>query len=337
LKIAYLLASSGLSGGAKVVFQQAEELASRGHRVVLVCPDPPPRWFPLLRSQYEESDFDGSRALAESDVAVATFWTTVEPAVSFAHGPVFHLCQGYEADFAAYAAVRDRIVAAYRLPTRKLALTPRLVELLRENGHGDADLIGQAFDAEAFAGPPRPARDPLSILLLGIDEGEVKGVRDGLAALAVLRARGAVFRVLRASPEPVSRWERDLGVTDEYHRAVSVDRMPFLFERADIFLGPSHAEDGFDLPVLEALASGLPAALSDTPAHRFSAEDAAVFFAPSDVPAIADALAALLHDPGERERLGRLGPPRAAEFRTSDVADRLEAIFAAAMRPAAGP
>ncbi|HET9794118.1 MAG TPA: glycosyltransferase family 4 protein [Thermoanaerobaculia bacterium] len=332
MRIVYLLASSVLSGGTKVVLQQAEELASRGHRVTVVCPEPPPSWFPRGRAAYEESAFGTSRALPESDVAVATFWTTVEPAVAHAAGRVFHLCQGYEASFGGYANVRDRIVAAYRLPTRKLALTPRLREVLRENGHGEAEVIGQAFDAAAFASPPRPAREPLSVLLPGIDEGDVKGVRDGLAALVDLRARGEIFRILRVSPEPVSRWERDLGATDEYHRAVAVDRMPFLYRRADVFLGPSHVEDGFDLPALEALASSLPAALSDTPAHRFSAGDAAVFFPPGDVAAIAEAVAKLLRDRPERERLAHRGPARAAAFRTSDVADRLEAIFAEAIR-----
>jgi glycosyltransferase involved in cell wall biosynthesis len=334
LRIAYLLASSGLSGGAKVVFQQAEELARRGHRVTVVCPEPPPTWLSGGRSAYEESAFAASRALRESDVAVATFWTTAEPAVAHGGGRVFHLCQGYEADFAGYAGVREGILAAYRLPTRKLALTPRLREILRENGHGEAEVVGQAFEAADFAAPPRPVREPLSILLPGIDEGDVKGVRDGLRALAALRARGESFRVLRVSPEPVSRRERDLGVTDEYHRAVPADRMPFLYRRADVFLGPSHAEDGFDLPALEALAASLPAALSDTPAHRFSAGEAALFFPAGDVEAIAGAVAKLLRDRGERERLARLGPPRAASFRTSDVADRLESVFSAAIREA---
>ena len=336
MKIAYLLASSALSGGAKVVFQQAEELARRGHRVTVVSPDPPPDWFPVERAAWERSDLALSRAVAESDVAVATFWTTVAPAVARAGGAVFHLCQGYEASFGAYADRREEIVAAYRLPARKLALTPHLARVLREAGHGEALVIGQAFEAGDFARPPRRRPPPLSVLLPGIDEGEIKGVREALAALAALRARGASFRLLRVSAEPVSRWERELGVSDEYHRAVLPERMPFLYARADVFLGPSHAEEGFDLPALEAIASGLPAALSDTPAHRHSAGEAAVYFPAGDASAIAGAVETLLSDAAERERLARLGPARAASFRTADVADRLEEFFAAAARERRG-
>ena len=332
MRIAYLLASGALSGGAKVVLQQAEELARRGHRVTVVAPGPPPGWFPMRHAAWEDSELALSRAVAGSEVAVATFWTTVSPAVSRAAGAVFHLCQGYEASFGAYADRRDEILAAYRLPARKLALTPHLALVLRQAGHGEAEVIGQAFEAGDFARPPRRRPPPLAVLLPGIDEGEIKGVREALAALAALRAGGAVFRVLRVSAEPVSRWERALGVSDEYHRAVPPDRMPFLYGRADVFLGPSHAEEGFDLPALEAIASGLPAALSDTPAHRHSAGDGAIYFAPGDAASIAGAVETLLGDPAQRERLARLGPPRAANFRTSDVADRLEAVFSAALR-----
>ena len=332
MKIVYLLASSALSGGAKVVFQHAEELARRGHAVTIASPDPRPDWFPLRRSAWEEGDLARSRSLAESEAAVATFWTTVAPAVARAGGAVFHLCQGYEASFQAYAPFRERILEAYGLPTRKLALTPPLAGILRGAGHGEAAVIGQAFDAGDFAVPPRPERPRPSVLVPGIDEGEIKGVREALAALAALRGRGLRFRVLRVSAEPVSRWERDLGVTDEYHRAVPPSRMPRLYARADVFVGASHAEEGFDLPALEALASALPAALSDTPAHRYSAGDAAVWFAAGDAAGIAEAVERLLGDAAERSRLALLGPPRAARFRTADVADRLESEFEAALR-----
>ena len=331
MKIAYLLAANGLSGGAKVIFEQAEELARRGHGVTVACPDPRPSWFPPGRARYEEGPFERSAAIAESDAVVATFWTTVAPAVARARGPVFHLCQGYEADFGAYASERDRILAAYALPTHKLVLAPHLRDRLARAGHGSADVVGQTFDAALFAVPERRWREPPAVLVAGVDEGEIKGVREALTALAGLRARGRVFRLLRVSPEPVSAWERGLGATDEYHRAVAPERMPFVYARADLFVGPSHPEEGFDLPALEALAAGLPSALSDTPAHRHSAGNGAMFFAPRDADAIAGAVQKLLEDADLRRRLSTLGAERAKAFRTSDVGERLDAIFRAAV------
>ena len=107
--IAYLVPESGISGGQRVIFQQAEGLARADAAVTLVCPSPPPDWFPLEAARWEQSEFSASGALAAADVRVATFWTTVAPAVFRARGPVFHLCQGYEADLSFYAAWRDGI------------------------------------------------------------------------------------------------------------------------------------------------------------------------------------------------------------------------------------
>ena len=54
---------------------------------------------------------------------MATFWTTAEPALKGARGPVFHLSQGYEAAFSFYADKRQDIEAAYRLPRHGQAAT----------------------------------------------------------------------------------------------------------------------------------------------------------------------------------------------------------------------
>lgn len=333
MKIAYLLASSGLSGGAKVVFQQAEELARRGHEVTVVSPEPPPGWFALSACGFEQSSAPASRALAESDAVIATFWTTIDPAVRAARGTVFHLCQGLESDTAFYADRREAIRAAYRLVPRKLVVSPHVGEFLRTLGFTDVVDVGQCFDAGAFRVADRvfDGEDPW-ILLPGLYEIDVKGVGEGLEALALLRRRGARFRVARVSPERVCGEERQRGIVDEYHRCLPPDRMPALLARSDVFLGPNHAVEGFGLPSLEALAAGVPAALSDTPSHRAMAGGDAVFFPAGDVEAMAAALARLIEEPETRRRLSAAGPLRAGRYRTSDVADRLEAVFEAARR-----
>ncbi len=77
MKIAYLLESTGLFGGVKVVLQQADALARRGHRVTVVSPEPAPEWFRLARARFERSSYRESPALAEAEVRVATFFRTV--------------------------------------------------------------------------------------------------------------------------------------------------------------------------------------------------------------------------------------------------------------------
>jgi glycosyltransferase involved in cell wall biosynthesis len=328
VRIVYLLESSGLSGGAKVAFQQAEELGRRGHDVAVVCPEPPPDWFELARVRYESAEFEESKVLERAEVAVATFWTTVEPALSRARGAVFHLCQGYEADFSFYADRRDRIEAAYRRRTHKLAVAPHLAERLEREGLGPVTVVGQTFEAAEFRCEGRPpGRRPLRVLVPGIGTGDLKGVAEALDALSELRRGGGDFLVARVSAHAPSAAERRLGVADEFHESIAPNRMPALLASVDVLVAPSHEVEGFDLPLLEGLAAGLPCAASDTPAHRHSAGDAALFFAPRHTAGIVDAVGRLLAEPAERARLWAAGPERASRFRTSDVADRLEDVF----------
>jgi len=317
-----------ISGGGKVILQQAEELGRRGHTVTVIGPEQAPAWFPLRRARYERSSFEGAAALREADVAVAGFFTTIEPALAHAPGVVFHLCQGVESDTAWYASRKEEIEAAYRRAPRKLVVAPHLKTLLASRGFEDVQDIGQTFEAEVFRVEGRTfERRPLKVLLPGIFPIDSKGVPESLEALAALRREGREFRLVRVSAEPVSPEERAMRVVDEYHARVPPSRMPKLLALADIFLGPNHAIEGFDLPALEALASGLPAALSDTPAHRNTAGDSAVFFAPQDVAGIRKAVGRLFVEEGTRRRLSGEGPTRAARFRTPDVGDRLEEIF----------
>jgi glycosyltransferase involved in cell wall biosynthesis len=337
LRIAYLLETAELSGGVKVVFQQAEALARRGHRVSIVSPGAPPGWFPLSRARFERSSFRESVELARADIRIATFWTTVAPALEASRGVVFHLCQGYEGSFSFYADRREEIEAAYRSPARKLAVSQALASKLDSLGFGPTKNVGQAFDGSLFF--PAPDRKPLpgeapAVLLVGLYEADVKGIGIALEGLRLWRERGGVFRLVRVSTHAVSEEEKAAGLADQFHHRLSPDRMPFAYRSADLFLGPARPEEGFGLPILEALACGVPCLLSDTPGHREIAGDAAAYFPDGDPEGLAAALSALCL-PEARARTRVEGPRAAARFDVAAVAANLEAEFERA-RPSGG-
>jgi glycosyltransferase involved in cell wall biosynthesis len=330
VRIAYLLESTALSGGVQVVLVQAEALARRGHRVTVVSPDAPPSWFDLTRARFERSAFTDSPALSRAEIRVATFWTTVAPALSGAAGPVFHLSQGYEAAFRFYADRRDRIEEAYRAPTRKLAVSASLAAKLEALGFGPVENVGQAFEARGFhPGPPRDPDVPV-VLLVGPHDADVKGVDVGMAGLALWRARGGRFRLRRVATTPPAPSESSSGLVDEYHLAVPPERMPFVYRSSDLFLGPFREEEGFGLPTLEALASGLSCLLSDTPGNlEIAGPDGARFFRDGDPESLARELPAALGEPARR--LARTaGPGIASRYSPEAVAERLEQAFARA-------
>ncbi len=85
------------------------------------------------------------------------------------------------------------------------------------------------------------------------------------------------------------------------------------YESATCLAFPSLAE-GFGLPVLEAMARGLPVACSDATSLPEVAGDAALYFDPLDVPAMTGAIERLLADGELRARLAAAGRERAAGF-----------------------
>src|SRR5262249_41188535 len=152
-----------------------------------------------------------------ADVRVATFWSTVAPALEGARGPVFHLCQGYEGDFSFYADRRGLIEQAYGRPTRKLAVSEALAARLTRHGYGPVTNVGQAFDGGSFfPGPDRNGAVPW-VLVVGPYEADVKGIGIALEGLALWRRKGGAFRVRRVSTHPPGEAERASGLVDAYH------------------------------------------------------------------------------------------------------------------------
>jgi glycosyltransferase involved in cell wall biosynthesis len=84
---------------------------------------------------------------------------------------------------------------------------------------------------------------------------------------------------------------------------------------------PSRYE-GFGLPCLEAMASGVPVAAAATSALPEVCGDAAVLADPEDPAALADAIARAR---AERDRLVPAGLRRAAGFTWGETARRLDA------------
>ena len=339
MKVAYLLESTALFGGVKVVLQQAEALARRGHRVTVVSPEPAPDWFRLVRARFERSSYRDSSALAEAEVRVATFYRTVPLALEGARGPVFHLSQGYEGGFRYYreAGLVGEIERIYRLPARKLAISATLAQRLESLGFGAVANVGQTFDPDEFSpGPERPANDPPVVLVVGAIEVESKGIDVALAGLAEFRRRGGRFRLRRISYAPPGPLERELGldVADEYHTRLPPERMPFAYRASDLFVGSSRVEEGFGLPSLEAMACGIPCLFSDVPTHRELGGGAASYFADGDPGRLADALPAMLTAEA-RSRARVAGPAEAARYDSAFVAERLEHAFREALGQAA--
>jgi len=104
------------------------------------------------------------------------------------------------------------------------------------------------------------------------------------------------------------------------------------YRAASVFLFPSRYE-GFGLPILEAMASGVPVAYAEAASLPETAGPAGLAFPAEDDAALADILERLAANPAMRQRQIVLGRNRAAAFSWETCAT---AVYAALQEAAAG-
>ncbi len=173
-------------------------------------------------------------------------------------------------------------------------------------------------------GPAWPAWPRPVVLTVGINKPH-KNLETLIRALALIPPPQ---RPLLASAGPVDRRYPDAvalarkhGVADDVTALgmVAEDQLASLYHSATLFAFPTRAE-GFGLPLLEALALGVPAIASDLPVLREIAGDAAWFVPSDDSQSWANAITSLLDDELHRSTMTQHGIERAGRFDYADSA-----------------
>lgn len=214
-------------------------------------------------------------------------------------------------------ATRADLLCFYRLPDGKIRVIPLGVD--------------PKFFEIAQTRRPEP------ILLTVSTLHPHKNLDRLLRAFAVFHRARPEFRLVIAGlrgfeAANLERLREELGLADavEFTGWIPRDDLYALYARAFAFVYPSTFE-GFGLPVLEALAAGVPAACSNIEPLSSTAGDAVLQFDPEDEKALLDAMTRLVSDEGLRTRLAVAGPQRAAQFSWQTTARlTLDAVIEAA-------
>jgi glycosyltransferase involved in cell wall biosynthesis len=137
--------------------------------------------------------------------------------------------------------------------------------------------------------------------------------------LVIAGGRGWLYQPIVDEAAKYPECVRVLGFVDDTD-------LPALYRHAVAFAFPSLYE-GFGLPVLEAMACGVPVVCSDTSSLPEVVGDAALLVDPLDTDALAGALVRLLSDGDLRHRLVRRGLAQAATFTWQKPARELLSIL----------
>ena len=218
-------------------------------------------------------------------------------------------------------AVRRDVVQHLGVPEGRVAVTP----------HGcEARFSPEADDAASGAVRARYGLPARYVLAVGTLEPR-KNLTTLLRAFARLQGAAGFDRqvglVLAGArgwlDDPVFRTVQALGLEAAVRIPgfIDDDDLPAVYRGAELVVFPSLYE-GFGLPLLEAMACGVPVVAADTSALPEVAGGAAMLVDPLDVEGMAQAMARVLGDEALRGRLRDAGIARAAQFSWETAARR---------------
>ncbi len=236
-------------------------------------------------------------------------------------------------------------------------LAPRTTLAIADSAYNETHLAEAGFAATAVVPPSAavgddpasaPSRHDTRAGAVWLAVGRVapnKALEHTIAALAVARQGRGQDATLRIVGKPATdayagalrQYVADLGL----ERAVTFTgyatdaAVAAAYTKADVLVVTSEHE-GFGVPVVEAMAAGLPVVAYDEGAVPEVLGGAGVLVASRDPYALADAIGSLLADPARRATLAEAGRRRFAELDLPNAADRFVDLLVTVQEQAAG-
>ena len=237
-------------------------------------------------------------------------------------------------------------------------LAPRAALAVADSRYNEAHLAASGFTVTAVISPsaalgiassatgPRPetSEPPGGARWLAV--GRVspnKGLESTIAALAVARAHGDPAATLQLIGKPATepyvaalrRYVAELGLASAVQFAghASDATVASAYAAADVLVVTSEHE-GFCVPVVEAMAAGLPVVAFDQGAVPEVLGGAGVLVSDKDPYAMAAAIAALLRDTPRRNAVIEAGRRRLAGLQLDSAADRFVDLLIPLATPA---
>jgi glycosyltransferase involved in cell wall biosynthesis len=330
LTIGYTIPHHGLTGGMKMLLEQIRQLRRKGHRVRAIYRGAEatslPPWTDVRPD--EETVILPDQPLLPHlegcDVVMAGFFDQL-PELAGSPVPVLYWEQGYpilfgDVDIGQAAPYRSWLDGCYKQPVAMAAVSATIAEILDKKFGRKAKVIRNGIDVDAYS--PATPPDTGTILMVGYPS-RFKGFDIALKALQMVWNIGHRFKVkwICHTPQSLS----GISYPIEFISNPPQPELPRLYQQADLFLFASWYE-GFGLPPLEAMASGVPVVatncggISEYASHGHNS----LLAEPGDSQQLAAYIGSLLQDRSLRAYLAANGRETALRFQWNAIADELE-------------
>jgi glycosyltransferase involved in cell wall biosynthesis len=187
--------------------------------------------------------------------------------------------------------------------------------------------------ADFKPGLPRPDSKAHSYFLYVGNRGGYKDCLTATEAFSKVAKVNANTRLLLVGGGGLKRSERKLlkrlGLSNRVEQiSVSNEALPSYYSNALALLYPTRYE-GFGLPLVEAMASGIPILASDIEINHEICEDAATYFSVGDSERLASQMQQVLTDPQVVSDKIKLGLTRAQDFTWAKCAQKTAIAYRA--------
>lgn len=352
MEITFLLPEIEISGGVKAVFEFANHLYERGHKVSVVYPLIPMRsgakWYNVKnlaarakgtiknlkrRSQIDwfelKADLIGASTLAQryipdADIIVATWWETAYYVSRYnkIKGEKFYLAQHYEV----WGGPKEKVNNSYRLGLKIIVNSNWLKDILRDKIGVEAEaLILHAPDRNNFYPEDNLKKDkgPMRILIPYRKE-KWKGVKDGISAFEIVKEEFPNIQLVMFGLKA----DKDIPSYAEFHLRPSSAQLRKIYNSCDIFVCPSHCE-GFGMPAMEAMACRCAVVTTNVgavPDYAIPGKTALIS-EPKDVGGLAQNIIKLIENEKLRNEIAENGCNYTKQFTWDRATEKIERVF----------
>lgn len=323
MKINIILPNIGISGGNKIVFELANRLKNLHYDVVIYYPLFPYKfnrvlynpqdtariskdiitnliqtkvtWFPVQCSVIKVP-YISDAFLRDADISIATAWPTAFSVAKLdgRKGKKVYFIQHYEI----WSGPKELVDKSYTLHLINVTTCNWIVKKIKEEcGASIKKIIPCGIDIPFFK--DHKYKNQKNKVLLLYDPLPWKGFDDGLEAFRIAKKKIPPLELVIFGKKVVNIPECS---TFYYQPKLEIIRQ--LYAEAGVFLSPSHCE-GFQLPPLEAMATGCPLISTTAGAIPEYAKNniSALLHEPRDIEGMAKSIVTLYENASLRKKL----------------------------------